>query len=241
MSNPIEIPSGARFDPFTGKPLADSGIDPLDHADRMQNQAMRDHVNAVADGHAFWEQQRKAATPVSVPEAPMNPYAPTGWQKRNRIEFDLTLPSGQIARVMRIEREDLLRSSMPAFMDTFTPVLMQDTISDAERDRRIRDKMGTDPNAIVNMFMAIDEVVMMATVSPRVTDNPEMADYGGPSDWRNPKFIATALISDISMDDRFAIFAAAFGKSMDELKSLFEQKTSVEGMASQPSVQQDAE
>lgn len=232
MSNPIEGFDNAapapKFDPYTGKPLAP------------------EPQPATSD---FWEEQRVAAQGVPVPPlgavaagaAPANPYAPTGWQAKKRVEADVTLPSGQMCRVMRLEREDLFRMNLMQYLDTFTPMLMEETISKDERSKRIRERMGQDPNAIASMFMAIDQVVMSATVRPRVTDDKTKVDYGQPSDWANPNFIATALVEDISMDDRFAIFAHAFGRSMDDLKSLFEQTPSLAGVADQPGVQPDAE
>lgn len=239
MGNPIESPGNARlaaaqprpkFDPFTGKPIADN----VDHYEPYEPPS--------AEGSNFWAEQRAAAQGSPAYEnEPVNPYAPTAWQKRHRVESDIKLPSGQLVRVMRLEREDLLRTTMTGYMDTFTPTLMQETISEGERDRRIKERMNTDPHAVANMFMAIDEVVMTATVRPRITNDPSLVDYGGPNDWRNPKFIAVALIEDITMDDRFAIFAAAFGKSMDELKSLWGEAPGLAAMADVPSVQPDAQ
>lgn len=224
MSNPIEGFGNAepqpRFDPYTGKPIEQS---------------------QPAQGSNFWAEQKAAASGVSVSDPVVNPYAPTGWQAKNRLEVDIHLPSGQLARVMRFEREDLFRMNLMQYLDTFTPMLMEETISVDERNRRIRDKMSNDSNAIANMFMAIDEVVMAATIRPRVTNDKQKVDYGNPTDWQNPNFIATAFIGDITMDDRFAIFAASFGRSMDDLKSLFEQTPSVASVADQSGVQPSAE
>jgi len=238
MGNPIEAPSLAhgghnsdkqpKFDPFTGKPL---------HGQDEQPE----------EGENFWSQQAQARQAEHVrdtippPSQPVNPYAPTGWQAKRREQFDVTLPSGQLARITRLEREDLFRMNLMGYLDTFAPMLMEETISAEERAKRVREKMNKDPNAIANMFMAIDEVVMASTVKPRVTDKEELVDYGGPNDWSNPRFIATAYINDIEMDDRFAIFAAAFGRSMDDLKSVLEQEASVASVADQPSVQQTPE
>jgi hypothetical protein len=255
MSNPIEVPDNVRlanseprpkFDPYTGQPLEDSGVDPLEHADRMQNDAMRERVTQMtgppdAPMPNFWAEQASAKAASGVSGGPVNPYAPTGWQRKHRTEFDITVPSGQLCRVMRIEREDLFRMNLMGYLDTFTPMLMEDTISSEERGKRIRETMATKPDSIANMFMAIDEVCMAATIRPRITADTNKVDYGGPNDWTNPNFIATALISDLSMEDRFAIFAAAFGRSMDDLKSLFEQTPSVASVADQPGVQQAAE
>jgi hypothetical protein len=227
MSNPIDLSAvpKPKFDPYTGQPIVED----------------EQPVDAVQDGANFWAQQKKQAEGVSVPTGAVNPYAPTGWQRKNRAEFDIELPSGQRCRVMRVEREDLFRMNLMGYLDTFTPMLMEDTISSEERGKRIRDRMTNDPNAVANMFMAIDEVCMAATIRPRITDDQEKVDYGGPGDWANSNFIATAYIHDISMDDRFAIFAAAFGRSMEDLKSLFEQTPSVAGVADEPGVQSDAQ
>lgn len=233
MNSPIEEVGGAtrlqnaeprpRFDPYTGEPIGEPTPEP------------------EPPGQTFWEAQKAAATPQHVAPTlpgPANPYAPTGWQRKRRDEFDVQLPSGQLARVIKLEREDLFRMNLMSYLDTFTPMLMEDTISSEERGRRIKERMNNDASAIANMFMAIDEVVMGATVRPRVTNDEKKIDYGGPQDWANPNFIATAWINDISMDDRFAIFAAAFGRSMDDLKSLFEQTPGVASVADEPSVQQ---
>lgn len=178
--------------------------------------------------------------PVPKPEA-VNPYAPTGWRKKQRLEFDITLPSGQLCKVLRLEREDLFRLNLMSYLDTFTPLLMEDSISADERNKRMRDTMTKNPDSIANMFMAIDEVVMAATLRPHVTNDETKVDYGGPQDWGNPQFIATAYIEDIGMEDRMAIFAAAFGRSMDDLKSIWAKADSLGSVADEPSVQPAAE
>lgn len=229
MSNPIDIGNAQRapmYDPYTGKQL-DDAITEAPEALRNPN---------------YGQQFKQAAEPVSPPSfAPQNVHAPTVWAPRKRDEFDITLPSGQVARIFKLEREDLFRMNMLNYLDSFTPAMMEDTISVEERDRRIKQKMKGDSGAIANMFMAIDEVVMFCTARPRVTDNEDLVDYGSPKDWTNPKFIATANIKDITMEDRFAIFAQAFGQSMDDLKSLLRQEAGMAGVADQPGVQSTAE
>lgn len=191
---------------------------------------------------SFGEQIKAAAEPDEVPELRRpNPYAPTGWRKKERIEFDLEVPSGQLCRVMRLEREDLFRLNLMSYLDTFTPLLMEDTISVDERNRRLQEMMTKHPDSLANMFMAIDEVVMAATVRPRVTNDEKKVDYGRPEDWGKDSFIATAYIEDISMEDRMAIFASSFGRSMNDLKSLWEEAGSMERMANESSVQPTAE
>jgi hypothetical protein len=192
------------------------------------------------------EETKQAAEPedppIKMPQAePANPYAPTGWRRKQRLEFDVTLPSGQLCRVLRLEREDLFRLNLMSYLDTFTPMLMEDSISADERNKRMRDTMTQHPDSIANMFMAIDEVVMAATLRPHVTNDEKKVDYGGPQDWGNPQFIATAYIEDIGMEDRMAIFAAAFGRSMDDLKSIWAKADSMGSMANEPVVQPAAE
>jgi hypothetical protein len=218
----------------------------LSEAEQVTVRRAADHAQKQATEVSFGEAEKAAAAPIDppipVPKAePANPYAPTGWRRKQRVEFDLTLPSGQLCRVLRLEREDLFRLNLMSYLDTFTPMLMEDSISSEERNRRMRDVMTKSPDAIANMFMAIDEVVMAATLRPRVTNDPNKTDYGSPKDWGNPQFVATAYVEDIGMEDRMAIFAAAFGRSMDDLKSLLTEEGGLERLADESSVQQDAE
>jgi hypothetical protein len=198
------------------------------------------------DRKSIGEETKRAAEPMDPPiefpkAEPANPYAPTGWRKKQRLEFDVTLPSGQLCRVLRLEREDLFRLNLMSYLDTFTPMLMEDSISAEERNKRMRETMTKHPDSIANMFMAIDEVVMAATLRPHVTNDEKKVDYGGPADWGNPQFVATAYIEDIGMEDRMAIFAAAFGRSMDDLKSIWAKADSLGSVADEPSVPPAAE
>lgn len=236
MSNPIdmtgiplqqaaEAATGGppRFNPYTGEPI----VPPQPPI-------------------GYGEQQKRAAEPGPAyqpgdPAGATNPYAPTGWKHKQRVEFDITVPSGQLCRVMRLEREDLFRMDLIQYLDTFTPLLMSDSVSDAAARRQIEAAVKDDPMALSKMFIAIDQVVMASTIRPRVTDDENKVDYGGPQDWTNPRFIATAWINDLEMEDRMAIFGAAFGRSMDDLKSVWEQTPSVGSMANESGVQQAAE
>ena len=168
---------------------------------------------------------------------PVNPYAPTGWRRKQRVEFDVTLPSGQTARMMRFERDDLLRLGLMEYLDTFTPILFDNTIDDNQRDEKIRETLKEHPEAINDMFVAIDKVVMAATIRPRVTDDPEQTNYGTEEDWEDPDFTATVHVDDIGMAERMYLFGAAFGRSMDELKSVWEQTESVGSVADEPGLQ----
>jgi hypothetical protein len=179
--------------------------------------------------------------PVDPAPPPVNPYAPTGWKRKERIEFDVRVPSGQLVKVLRLEREDLFRLNLIQYLDTFTPLLMEDSISDDERERRLKETMAEKPDSLMNMFVAIDQVVMAASVKPRVTQDPKLVDYGQQKDWNNPRFTPVAYLEDIAMEDRMTIFGAAFGRSMDELKSVLDQTSGVGSVADVPSVPQASE
>lgn len=184
--------------------------------------------------------EKQAAEPFDAPEPeeaePVNPYAPTGWKRKERVEFDVRLPSGQLCRVLRLEREDLFKLNLVQYLDTFTPLLMEDSISDEERDKRLKETMSEKPESLMNMFVAIDQVVMAAAVKPKVTNDAAKVDYGRPKDWNNPKFTPVAFLDDIEMEDRMTIFGAAFGRSMDDLKSVYDQTAGVGSVANEPSV-----
>lgn len=217
-----------RFDPYTGEPIT---LDTPEH-ERIQEQFTKP------------EEFPKQQAPQDIPqvESPVNPYAPTGWKRKYRVEFDLDTPSGQHCRVMRLEREDLFRMNLLQYLDTFTPMLMDGAVgSEAEQNRKVKEALKDNPDALSNMFMAIDQVVMAATIKPKVTDDEEKADYGTEVDWRNPRFMPTAYINDIALEDRMAIFGAAFGRSMDDLKSVFAETPGLGSMADESVVQSPAE
>lgn len=229
MTNPIEV-TGVQPSPryATGhEPQAETPVQ-----ERVE-QAARASIG---------EQTKAAAEPGEAYQPPVNPYAPTGWKRKHRIEFDVQLPSGQLCRVMRLEREDLFRMNLLQYLDTFTPMLLDDAaVSEAGRDRQIQAAMKDNPNALANMFMAIDEVIMAAAIKPKITQDEKLVDYGTPSDWGNPRFTPVAHLDDIIMDDRMAIFASAFGKSMDDLKSVWRQTPGMGGLADVAGVQQGTE
>lgn len=159
-------------------------------------------------------------------QKPANPYAPTGWRKKQRVEFDLELPSGQLCRIMRLERDDLLRMNLLEHLDTFTPILM-DNMSDEERQEKMEASLRDDPKGLNTMLSAIDKVVLACTVKPKITEDVKLVNYGTEDDWGNPNFTATVHLDDIDTFERMYIFGAAFGRSMEDLKSLFEQAQGV--------------
>jgi hypothetical protein len=190
-------------------------------------------------------QDPKPQTPIfpppTDPVAQANPYAPTGWRRKQRNEFDLELPSGQMCRVMRLERDDLIRLQLLEYMNTFTPMLMDASMDDATRQNEIRDTIQDNPEALGKMLTAVDKVVLAATIRPRITEDRKKINYGTEQDWADPNFTATVHLDDIDTFERMYIFGAAFGRSMDDLKSIFQQTPGLGSMADVASIQQDAE
>jgi hypothetical protein len=98
-----------------------------------------------------------------------------------------------------------------------------------------------DPAALKRMLEAVDQVVMACTVAPRITNDQSLINYGTESDWANPSFVATVHLDDIDTFERMYIFGAAFGRSMDDLKSVLEQAQSLDDVADVQNVQQDSQ
>jgi hypothetical protein len=179
------------------------------------------------------------APPTAKP--PVNPYAPTGWRRKQRVEFDLELPSGQLCRIFRLDRDDLIRLDLMQYLDTFSGILMSDNITDQDREAQMQEAVKDNPEALAKMMKAVDKIVMACTVKPQVTDDEALVNYGTQSDWDNPNFVPVAYIEDIDLFERMYIFGAAFGRSMDELKSVLEQANGVEHLADVSGVSQDTQ
>src|SRR6516164_10969149 len=89
----------------------------LDNAEQATiRRAARHAIGEELERRDIGAETKAAAEPEEPPfkpeMAPVNPYAPTGWRKKQRTEFDVTLPSGQLCRVLRLEREDLFRLNL---------------------------------------------------------------------------------------------------------------------------------
>lgn len=191
----------------------------------------------------------KVSQPTSIPGVDaVNPYAPVGWAAKHRVEFDMRLPDeldeagnvirrGQLCRIMRMERDDLFRLNLHEYLDTFTPILMGQEMSEDERREAMEGKMQEDPEALTKMLGAIDIITMAACVKPRITDDPDKVFIGTPEDWADPTFVATVPLENISLMDRMYIFGAAFGRSMDDLKSVWEQTEGLGSVADQQVLQ----
>ncbi len=192
----------------------------------------------VGTAKPFGEAPSMGPTPISnlteaaQPVVPANPYAPTGWRRKERVEFDIETPSGQLCRVMRFERNDMFRLNLTDYMDTFTPLLITDEMSEEEQRRKIVE-VAENGAALGKMFDAVDKVVMSATVRPLVTDDESKINYGTDEDWGNPNFVATVHIDDIAVEDKMYIFGMAFGRSMDDLKSVLGEAPSMGDLPTQ--------
>ena len=189
-----------------------------------------------------WDALPPDISGVPVQTQPSNPYAPTGWRKRNRVEFDLELPSGQVCRMLRLERDDMLRLNLIQYLDTFTPALLEGTANDAEKEEMMKSELQKNPAGLQKMLKAIDKVVLAAVLVPQITEDPAKVNYGSEMDWANPNFVPVALLDDIDTFERMIIFGAAFGRSMDDLKSFLEgQAPGLASLANESGVQQVTE
>jgi hypothetical protein len=120
-------------------------------------------------------------------------------------------------------------------------MLVDQGMTDSEREAEIREAVQEKPESMGKMLTAIDKIVLAATVKPRVTEDPKKVNYGTPQDWVNQNFTATVLLKDIDVFDRMFIFGAAFGRSMDDLKSVLQQASGVASVADGSIVPQQAE
>jgi hypothetical protein len=152
-----------------------------------------------------------------------------------------TVAQGQLCRLIRLERDDLFRLNLHEYLDTFTPILMGQEMSEDDRREAMEEKMQEDPEALTKMLGAIDIITMAACIKPRITDDPSLVDIGTPDDWTDPNFVATVPLENISLMDRMFIFGAAFGRSMDDLKSLYSQTEGMGSLANDSGLQQVAQ
>jgi hypothetical protein len=215
---------------------------PVSHSKPIQGDTDSDYEEFLA-----WKanQKKQSEEPIDpVPpeiKRPANPYAPTGWRRKQRVEFDVELPSGQLARVMRLDRNDLINMGLLKKLDTFTPLLFDETLSEEERTQKASKTVQDDPEAFDKMMDGVTAVVMACTVKPQITTDEKLVNYGDEEDWDNPNFIPVAFIDDIDTFDKMFIFGAAFGRQMDDLKSFLRETDGLDGLAAVESVQLPSE
>jgi hypothetical protein len=169
-----------------------------------------------ATAQAFVAPQPEA---VQQPVAPTNKYAATGWRRKQSVEFDLQVPSGQWCRVRRLEKNDIFRLRIVDHLDSILPMLV-DIGDGADKEKRIAESLKANAHLIDDMYTVIDVVVMACCINPAVTT--ELAAVNEDAD------PAIVLIDNIDVDDRMVIFGAAFGRDANELKSVIPTQTGVE-------------
>jgi hypothetical protein len=213
MSSPIAPPGGVMIDAATA-----ATVERLRAAGLLQDSGVQ-------------------VTPPPIPQEPIkpvNPYAPTGWRKKQSLEFDLTLPSGQTVRLRRLDRADLFKLRIIDHLDTLLPMLIDmadDTSSDDIREQ-IKDKSGV----IGDMVNAADVAILACCIRPAVTNDPKATYYGTEAEQADPNFWPIFHIDDIDLDDKLAIFTAVFKGESDALKSVSRAPVSVEPVSTNPVV-----
>lgn len=194
-------------------------------------------VNPVTEAHAETPlasvavgDKQQQFTPPSV----LNRYAPTGWRKKHSIEFDYQTPSGQVCRLRRLERNDIIKLKLIDHMDDLLPKLID--IGDATPEK-ITEALKDNMHLIDGLYNAADVVVMACCVRPMVTSDPNLVSYGTEADELDPNFVAVVSLDDIDIEDRMAIFLAAFGSDAAGLKSVSPEATSMESVPASENIQ----
>lgn len=159
----------------------------------------------------------------TIPPKPVNPYAPTGWRKKVSVEFDLQVPSGQLCRIRRLDRNDLFKLKIVDKLDTLLPMLLDmDGQTPEERSEKIKEKVKANPEIVDDMYNVQDLIVLACCVRPYVTNDQSLTDYDAE--------IPIVHIDDIDIEDRGMIFAYAFGRDADELKSVASEASIVQSV-----------
>lgn len=205
----VQAATQPRFDPQTGEPL----YNPEEHKPDSHASVGTGPKHAQSDSGQF--------IAPTIPPKNANPYAPTGWRQKVSVEFDVMLPSGQLCRVRRLDRNDIIKLRIIDHLDTLLPKLIDmDKLPAEEQRKQITKAVSEDVNLIDNVYTVIDVVVMACCVKPLVTNNKDAVLYGTPADWEDPNFISIVHLDDIDMEDRQVIFGYAFGGDGQDLKSL---------------------
>lgn len=163
-----------------------------------------------------------------APTIPVNPYAPTGWKKRASVEFDFQTPTGQHCRLRRLEKNDIFRLKIVDHLDSLLPLLV-DLPENTSTEKQILSVVQRDSKAISNITTVLDIVLMACCVSPQVTNDKTLENENATP--------AIVYSENIDVDDKAAIFAAAFGSDMQDLKSLVTTARSVESLPTVQTVQ----
>lgn len=219
MSNPIQV-----------GPLTDANprkLDPIPHQHQLPPQGSPGTQSASASGPHTVGISPGIKLSDTLPDKPTNPYAPTGWRRKQAVEFDVQLPSGQVARIRRLERNDLFKLKIIDHLDKLLPLLIDNSSSD-EQQTKVKEAISRNAHMIDDLFNVMDIVVFACCVNPMVTADPNAVII----DETIP--VNVVHIDDIDVDDRMIIFNAAFGLEADALKSVLGQAS---GVGSVPAVE----
>uniref|UniRef100_A0AAU6R662 Tail assembly chaperone protein n=1 Tax=Micrococcus phage Kurnik TaxID=3092208 RepID=A0AAU6R662_9CAUD len=109
-------------------------------------------------------------------QTPAQPYAPTTW---GMAAEDLTMPSGQLAQVRRVDLQSLIAAGVIHSLDSLTP-MMRKFIDKAEGKRGAVDAKTTEaimknPEQLADLLRVVDKVVVHVVVAPAVQIAPNDA------------------------------------------------------------------
>lgn len=149
-------------------------------------------------------------TPKKVRETEPQVTSASEWRNKKKKGQIITLPSGLVARVMRVMdlMEMIKNGKIPSPLTGVINNMVSDKTAGPEKASEEQEKL--DPDAVSEMLKLIDDCVARAMVEPKVEIPPEDA----PTYWE-PEDEDAISINDMELDDRFFIFTFAQGFASD--------------------------
>ncbi|KMV23337.1 hypothetical protein ACT16_06590 [Mycobacterium heckeshornense] len=146
-------------------------------------------------------------------------------------EFDLELPSGGFVRLRKLSKNQILTLNLVEVLDGFTPELLEAARSGEQISDEDAAKVLADPERNSKIFGPVDRVVAAACVKPAVVlDSPTLPDA------------SQYNVADVDLEDKLAIFSAAFGEQLAALKSVrAQQSTGIRDLPASENIQPQAE
>lgn len=183
------------------------------------------------------------ASPIDGTAPPVGDASPSAQQTAGAVstpraygftkpdEFDLELPSGSFVRLRKLSKNQILTLNLVEVLDGFTPELLEAARSGEQISDEDAAKVLADPNRNTKIFGPVDRVVAAACVKPVVVlDGPTLPDA------------SQYNVGDVDLEDKLAIFSAAFGEQLAALKSVrTQQGAGVRDLPESESIQQVAE
>lgn len=156
------------------------------------------------------------------PTLPLNPTAAADWKSPRKMGFVIPLPSGNACRMRRT-----LNLRVMAESGAIPNPLAKDILSRIDPDNKTVAINFADlsEKSRVQTLDLIDRTVVEALVEPTVEIPPETDEDGNPvmAEFWQPTTPGAISIMDLSVDDKFYIFAIAQG-AVDDLRSFREQQ-----------------